>query len=217
LRYWPFWVSGLALSSIMLVHWFSTGRMMAVSGRFTALVNRFRYREDDAGEEGALTGEDLLAAIRAMTAETFGETALEAPAASASVRPGAGAQPPERPSPEAQVMSRPALAPQPPWLHLVFFSALVAGGLLSAWATSSFAPVWGLRGEGFSQTFGEGPLAGAVLLFGGMLTGFGTRMAGGCTSGHGLCGVSRVQPGSLLATAAFFATGILMSLALEAL
>jgi uncharacterized protein len=208
LHHWPFWVSGLALASVMLIHWFSTGRMMAVSGRFTALVNRLRYREeDDAGEEGALEGEDLLAAIRAMTAETFGEASVEPPASQAS----------ERPSAAAQVLQPLPLAPQPPWLHLVFFGALALGGLLSALATSSFVPVWGLRGEGFSQTFGEGPASGAVLLFGGILTGFGTRMAGGCTSGHGLCGVSRFQPGSLLATAAFFGAGILMSLALEAL
>jgi len=52
------------------------------------------------------------------------------------------------------------------------------------------------------------------LLLGGLCVGFGTRMAGGCTSGHGLCGVSRFQPGSLVATVAFFATGVAVSFAL---
>ena len=56
-----------------------------------------------------------------------------------------------------------------------------------------------------------------VLLLGGVLIGWGTRMSGGCTSGHGLCGVSRAQPGSLVATCAFFGTGIVVSLLLEAL
>jgi uncharacterized membrane protein YedE/YeeE len=41
-------------------------------------------------------------------------------------------------------------------------------------------------------------------------------MAGGCTSGHGLCGVSRFQPGSLLTTAAFFGAAVALSFALEA-
>jgi hypothetical protein len=53
-----------------------------------------------------------------------------------------------------------------------------------------------------------------MLLAGGALVGFGTRMAGGCTSGHGMCGVSRFQKGSLLATAAFFGTGVVTSLLL---
>jgi uncharacterized membrane protein YedE/YeeE len=209
LNHWPFWVSGLALASVMLIHWFSTGRMMAVSGRFSALVNRLRYGDaDDSAEEAAATPDDLLAAIRAMTAETFGDAALEDPAGGAAATPQSIPAAPE---------PTPALAPQPPWLHLVFFSALVLGGLLSALAWGTLSPGWGLRGTGFSSTFGEGPGSSAVLLFGGVLTGFGTRMAGGCTSGHGLCGVSRLQPGSLLATAAFFGAGILMSLALETL
>ena len=40
-----------------------------------------------------------------------------------------------------------------------------------------------------------------------MLVGFGTRVGGGCTSGHGVCGVSRLSLASLVATATFIATG----------
>ena len=47
-----------------------------------------------------------------------------------------------------------------------------------------------------------------TLLVGGLLVGFGTRMAGGCTSGHGLCGTSRLAPRSLVATGVFMAVGI---------
>lgn len=43
----------------------------------------------------------------------------------------------------------------------------------------------------------------------GLLVGFGTRMGGGCTSGHGVCGIARLSTRSLLATAIFMATGIL--------
>ena len=43
---------------------------------------------------------------------------------------------------------------------------------------------------------------------GGLLTGIGTRMAGGCTSGHGIYGLARLQPGSLVSVCAFMASGI---------
>ena len=59
---------------------------------------------------------------------------------------------------------------------------------------------------------GTGAVSFAILLGGGVLVGFGTRMAGGCTSGHGLSGCSRLQPGSLVATATFLGTAIGVSL-----
>ena len=46
-----------------------------------------------------------------------------------------------------------------------------------------------------------------LLVAGGFLVGFGTRMGGGCTSGHGVCGISRLSPRSLVATAAFMVAG----------
>ena len=45
-----------------------------------------------------------------------------------------------------------------------------------------------------------------LLLAGGLLVGFGTRLGSGCTSGHGVCGLSRLSPRSLVATGAFMAT-----------
>ena len=46
-----------------------------------------------------------------------------------------------------------------------------------------------------------------VLVLAGLLVGFGTRYGSGCTSGHGVCGLSRLSPRSLLATATFMAAG----------
>jgi uncharacterized membrane protein YedE/YeeE len=43
----------------------------------------------------------------------------------------------------------------------------------------------------------------------GLVVGFGTRMGNGCTSGHGVCGISRGSPRSLTATMTFMATGML--------
>jgi uncharacterized membrane protein YedE/YeeE len=45
--------------------------------------------------------------------------------------------------------------------------------------------------------------AWTVVIIGGLFVGFGTRLAGGCTSGHGVCGIARLSPRSLVATAIF--------------
>ena len=44
----------------------------------------------------------------------------------------------------------------------------------------------------------------------GLLVGFGTRYGSGCTSGHGVCGLSRMSPRSLVATVSFMAAGFLV-------
>lgn len=46
-----------------------------------------------------------------------------------------------------------------------------------------------------------------LLVAGGLLVGFGTSLGSGCTSGHGVCGVSRLSPRSLVATAVFMLAG----------
>lgn len=46
-----------------------------------------------------------------------------------------------------------------------------------------------------------------TLVAAGLLVGYGTRLGSGCTSGHGVCGLSRLSPRSLVATAAFMAAG----------
>lgn len=48
----------------------------------------------------------------------------------------------------------------------------------------------------------------AVLVVAGVLVGYGARLGTGCTSGHGVCGLSRLAPRSLVATLTFMATGI---------
>jgi uncharacterized membrane protein YedE/YeeE len=53
------------------------------------------------------------------------------------------------------------------------------------------------------------PRALAVLAAGGLLVGVGTKISNGCTSGHGVCGLSRRSPRSLAATLTFMTTGAL--------
>jgi uncharacterized membrane protein YedE/YeeE len=49
-----------------------------------------------------------------------------------------------------------------------------------------------------------------TLAMSGLLVGFGARLGSGCTSGHGVCGLSRLSPRSLAATSIFMATGFLV-------
>jgi uncharacterized membrane protein YedE/YeeE len=55
------------------------------------------------------------------------------------------------------------------------------------------------------------PQGFAILLIGGLLIGFGTRYAGGCTSGHAISGLSNLQLPSLVAVIGFFIGGLLMA------
>ena len=48
-----------------------------------------------------------------------------------------------------------------------------------------------------------------LVVLGGLLVGFGTKIGNGCTSGHGICGISRFSLRSIIATLSFMITGIL--------
>jgi uncharacterized protein len=52
------------------------------------------------------------------------------------------------------------------------------------------------------------PASWGVIIGAGLLVGFGTRLGSGCTSGHGICGIARLSPRSLVATAVFVATAM---------
>ncbi len=71
------------------------------------------------------------------------------------------------------------------------------GGLLAAPVALSFYSVTPRIDAGFG-----------VLALAGLLVGIGTSYGSGCTSGHGVCGLSRLSPRSLIATAAFMLAGI---------
>lgn len=57
------------------------------------------------------------------------------------------------------------------------------------------------------QGFGSSPRGALALALAGLLVGVGTRIGNGCTSGHGVCGLSRLSVRSLVATVTFIATG----------
>ena len=202
MQYWPFWLGGGSLATILVGHWLVLGRMMAVSGRYTAIVNRFRHGHGKEPQE-EMNSAELVAALEAATLDAFGEEAIREMAAKAEPRP----------APADTVTTAP---PQTHGVHLVFLLFLMAGGFLSALLSGRFAPQFGLRSELLPRLLGHSLSMQVLVLFGGgILVGIGTRMAGGCTSGHGLCGTSRFQRGSFLATAAFFGAGVTLSLLLK--
>jgi uncharacterized membrane protein YedE/YeeE len=94
-----------------------------------------------------------------------------------------------------------------PW-RLPFLAGLVAAGVLSVTLAEGWAPTWNLGR--FDEAIGWGMGAKAALMFvGGLFIGFGTRLAGGCTSGHGIFGVSNFERASLASTASFMASGVI--------
>jgi uncharacterized protein len=80
--------------------------------------------------------------------------------------------------------------------RLAFIAGLIAAPLLAALLFGSPLPHPAM------------PASLAVIAIGGLLVGFGSRMGGGCTSGHGVCGVARLSARSIAATAVFMVVAI---------
>lgn len=77
----------------------------------------------------------------------------------------------------------------------LFIAGLVVGG----------AALWVIT----PQSFGTVARSWPALALAGLLVGYGARLGSGCTSGHGVCGISRLSPRSLVATGVFMATGMI--------
>lgn len=80
--------------------------------------------------------------------------------------------------------------------RLMFVLGMVGSGAIYQW----------LSGTGFEE---YRAVSMPLLLVGAFLVGFGTRMGGGCTSGHGVCGIGRVSPRSIVATFVFMGFGFI--------
>ena len=76
----------------------------------------------------------------------------------------------------------------------------IAGLLVSSQVYKLFAPL----------PASEISASTTTLVIAGLLVGFGTRMGSGCTSGHGVCGLSRLSLRSLIATLCFMGTGFVV-------
>jgi hypothetical protein len=188
-HYWPWWLGGAALAAIAIGYWLALGKLLGVSGSFAVALDPDTAPEPD--------GAALAAAMLAATREEFGDDAV------------ADAAPP--PSGASGLFAPTRLR----WsAQVTLLIAIAVGGALGALSRGA----WHLRadlGPDFARVVGSGWRGWLCLAAGGVLVGFGTQMAGGCTSGHGLCGTSRLRPGSLLATASFFGAAVAVSLLLS--
>jgi uncharacterized membrane protein YedE/YeeE len=114
--------------------------------------------------------------------------------------------------------------------NIMFLVGAVIGGFIAAQFLSNGQPVLisektieDLSALGFAAPAGVQPdelfsmealfsVKGFILLaLGGLMVGFGSRWAGGCTSGHAISGLSDLQIPSLIAVVGFFAGGLLMT------
>ena len=204
-RYLPWWQGALALGGFTILFWLFIGTPLGVSSSWDRIARWREQRELDEAQRFARENQAAVeAAMRAAAVEQFGEDYVR--------RIEAEQQAANPPAPGNAGIPAPSTAP---WhAHLSFLAMMAAGGLLASSLRGDFSLKFSL-GEEFTRLFGFGWPAWVVLLLGGFLIGFGTRMSGGCTSGHGLSGCARLLPASLLGTAAFFGTAVAVSLLLE--
>jgi len=201
-QYIPWWTGAFALSAIVIGFWLSIGRPLGVSGSWARIV---MWRDDRTIEKAEApfraNPQMLQDALMKATVEHFGQEAVFAALSRNSDTPIA---PPSGSGLELQAKAT--------WtMHAVFLAMLIFGGLLSSMISGHYQPRFNL-GELHSQLFGTGMGYIITLFAGGAMVGFGTQLGGGCTSGHGLSGCSRLVPASLIATAAFFGTAVVVSL-----
>lgn len=97
--------------------------------------------------------------------------------------------------------------PKVDW-EVMLLVGVIAGAFLAAWSGGELTGEW--LPAMWVARFGEDSLALrlAVAFAGGLLMAFGARMAGGCTSGHGISGTLQLSVGSWIAVICFFVGGI---------
>jgi uncharacterized protein len=86
-----------------------------------------------------------------------------------------------------------------------YFGGIVAGGAVATVLGTGLDARWGYAAM---TSLWPTPVVGLIVLIGGIAMGYGARMAGGCTSGHGICGTAQRSPASWVTTATFMATAV---------
>ncbi|KAB1915713.1 YeeE/YedE family protein [Micromonospora sp. AMSO31t] len=209
-EYWPWWAGAAGLALITINYAVTTDRSFGVSGAWDRVLHWRAERRVERVNEQFADERVLVEALAAAAADQFGAGSA-APAAHPASHGDARAprqdgRPPA--SPSSSLASR---LPAPLVSQVALLLSIFVGGWIAAVTAGRFR----LRldmGDAFGQIVTDKPIAMIGALFvGGVLVGFGTRLAGGCSSGHGLNGCGRLQPVSIVATAVFFGTGVLVS------
>lgn len=195
-EFWPWWMGGAAVAIVATAYPWVTGWLLGVSSVYAALLERLGAPRATSEPSESDDVDALRAALLAATLEEFGEQAMapEPDASWASAEPGLD-------------VALQDLAVTKRGSRALFLAGMIGGGTIGLfyWGRP-FAP-WTL-GSAFDLRFGGDTAMGALALFGsGILIGFGTRMAGGCTSGHGISGMARFERGSALSTISFWLVG----------
>ena len=206
IEYWPWWISATALASVTVGFWFFIKRPLGVSGSWARVVTWQDDQEIEKAEAPFRNNPTLLQdALMRATIDEFGEETVYAALAA---RKGKHVD-------SVEAVKSVAPTTRAPWTqHLVFLVMLIAGGFITMHFSGGFQLTYDL-GDLHKQLFGVGFGNWMTLFMGGALVGFGTQMAGGCTSGHGLSGCSRLVPASFIATGAFFGAAVVISLLLH--
>ncbi|GAA2540688.1 YeeE/YedE family protein [Pseudonocardia hydrocarbonoxydans] len=184
--YWPWWAGAIGLALVTIAYSLAADRSFGVSGAWDRVLH---WRtERDLERRRARDEVERRALVDALA--------------------GAGSGPPAGPH-------APVPEPPPRPASLVSQAALLVSILVGGFVAATVSGRFDLRldmGAGFADIVTADPLTMVVVLFvGGVLVGFGTRLAGGCSSGHGLHGCGRLYPVSLVATAVFFGTAVVVS------
>ncbi len=205
--YWPWWAGALGLGVPTFAFRHFVGKKLGLSGTWERVLHTPTELE---AERADAVLDDMAAFDAGLAAETAamfggdtgsGSVATLAPAADSSSHShdghaGAAAVPVERRLPLST--------------QYLLLASVLFGGVLAALVSGRFE--WRAdMGDAFSAIVVDGWGMWPVLFGGGILVGIGTRMAGGCNSGHGLSGCSRLEPLSLVATAIFFGSAVGMS------
>ncbi|MCC6806382.1 MAG: YeeE/YedE family protein [Deltaproteobacteria bacterium] len=182
--FWPWYWGGFAVAAIAVAYPYCTGRLLGVSGlyaRALAVISELFSPAPQPDEDAA-----LLAALEAETQAEFGHPeplAAPAPTGLDAVR-----RSPTRSAP-------------------LFLLGIIGGAALAALLRADAVDPLKL-GQLFGERFATPTTAVLALAVSGVCIGFGTRLAGGCTSGHGITGVACGERGSLLATLVFWSVGV---------
>ncbi|WP_055554774.1 YeeE/YedE family protein [Streptomyces sp. NBRC 110028] len=208
--YWPWWAGAIGLAFVTVAYTLATGRSFGVSSAWDRVLHwRREHRLERLDEE--FTDDRVLAdALAAATAEHFG-TGPAAPTAPPVPQQKARPLTPDAEPAADTSPSATSLRPVPVVTQAVLLVSIFVGGWIAAVTSGRFRLRFDM-GPGFRDVVTADPALTIALLFaGGVLVGFGTRLAGGCSSGHGLSGCGRLSPVSIVATAVFFGTAVAVS------
>ncbi|MFB6678168.1 YeeE/YedE thiosulfate transporter family protein [Streptomyces sp. NPDC056390] len=208
--YWPWWAGAIGLALVTINHTLITDRSLGVSAAWDRVLHWRRERQLERMDEEFTDDQALAEALAAATAEHFG---TGTGASTVPQDPYGKSQPLEADAESAASERPPAtsLRPAPLVTQAALLMSIFLGGFIAAVTSGRFHLRYDM-GPAFRHLVTADSIAMiAVLFVGGVLIGFGTRLAGGCSSGHGLSGCGRLRPVSIVATAVFFGTAVAVS------